>query len=328
MARIKYYYDTETCRYERAKITKSDIILNFLGFLAVALVMSVTMLLIYNAYFESPQEINLKKENKELVKHYNALESELNEVEDVISALNERDNNIYRKIYEAEPLPSAILKAGMSGTERYKDIIKKGLQDKNIVLASFNHVDEVKSRASIVNQSFDEIMELAKGKEEFLLTIPAIQPIYNPEHTRLVSGFGERINPFHKARVAHEGIDFAAPRGTDVYATGNGKIKNIKTNSYLETGYGNYIEIDHGNGFITKYAHLSSVNVTVGEEVTRGQTIGKIGSSGGSTAPHVHYEVIRNKNKINPINFIINGLNNRDFVKLTELAARENQSFD
>lgn len=328
MARIKYYYDTETCRYERAKVTKSDVILNFLGFLAVALVISVTMVLVYNTYFETPTESQLKKENKELQNHYKVLNAELFEVEEVIAALNERDNNIYRKIYEAEPLPKTVLGAGKGGAELYKNIIEKGLQDEEIIISSFRHIDKLKSKAGIVNQSFDEIMMLAKSNEALLKSIPAIQPIHNPDHTKLVSGFGNRINPFHKARVAHEGVDFAAPRGTEVYATGNGKIKSIKTNSVLETGYGNYIEIDHGFGYVTKYAHLNNVSVKVGEAVVRGQLIGTVGSTGGSTAPHVHYEVIKNKVKVDPINFIVNGLNHKDYSILVELSSHENQSFD
>ncbi|QSE96696.1 M23 family metallopeptidase [Fulvivirga lutea] len=328
MARIKYYYDTETCRYERAKITKSDVILNFLGFLAVALVMSVTMVVIYNTYFESPTEAKLKKENRELQKHYQVLQGELNEVEDVIAALNERDNNIYRKIYEAEPLPSTVLEAGHGGAVEYKHIIEKGLRDSKLVAGMSNQIDKLKRKANIVNQSFDEIMSLAKENEELLAAIPAIQPIHNPDYTKLASGFGNRINPFHKARVKHEGIDYAAPRGTEVYATGNGKVKFIKVNSYLQTGFGNYIEIDHGFGYVTRYAHLNAVSVKEGDVVKRGQVIGKVGSTGGSSAPHLHYEVIKNGKKIDPINFVINGLNNRDYVKLTELAARENQSFD
>ncbi len=328
MARIKYYYDTETCRYERAKVTKSDVTLNFLGFLATALVMGFSMVVIYNTYFETPVEAQLKKENRELKKHYNALESEMNEVDDVINALSERDNNIYRKIYEAEPLPATVLEAGRGGAELYKDIMEKGLQDEELVIKNARKIDKLRRKASIVNQSFDEIMNLAKSNEDLLKAIPSIQPIFNPENTKLGSGFGHRINPFHKARVMHSGLDYAAPRGTEVYATGNGTVKFIKTKSELQTGYGNYIEIDHGFGYVTKYAHLSNIDVKVGEKVERGQVIGLVGSSGGSTAPHVHYEVIKNGTKVDPINYVFNGINNHDYRKLTELAARENQSFD
>lgn len=328
MARIKYYYDTETCRYELAKVTKSDVTLNFLGFLAVALVMAISLVLAYNVYFETPVEAQLKKENKELKKHYSALETEMEEVDEVISALTERDNNIYRKIYEAEPLSPTVLQAGSGGVALYRDILEDGLQDEELVIGTKRKIDKLKKQARIVNQSFDEIMKLAKNNDELLKAIPTIQPIHNPNLTQLVSGFGNRINPFHKARVMHEGIDFAATRGTEVYATGNGTVKAARTNSELQTGYGNYIEIDHGFGYVTKYAHLRKVNLKVGDVVTRGMVIGQVGSSGGSTAPHVHYEIIKDGVKLDPINYVMNGVNNHDYSKLIELAARENQSFD
>ncbi len=328
MARIKYYYDTETCRYERAKVTKSDVTLNFLGFLSVALVMAISLVLVYNTYYETPVEAQLKKENKELKKHYSTLESEMDELDQVIAALSERDNNIYRKIYEAEPLSSSVLQAGSGGVDLYRDILEEGLQNEKLVIGTKRKIDKLKKKARIVNQSFDEIMSLAKNNDELLKAIPTIQPIHNPNLTQLVSGFGNRINPFHKARVMHEGIDFAAIRGTEVYATGNGKIKTVKINSELETGYGNYIEIDHGFGYVTKYAHLSRVNLKVGDVVTRGMVIGEVGSSGGSTAPHVHYEIIKDGVKLDPINYVMNGVNNHDYSKLIELASRENQSFD
>jgi murein DD-endopeptidase MepM/ murein hydrolase activator NlpD len=328
MARIKYYYDTETCKYERTKVTTSDVTLNFLGFIAVALVMAISLVVVYNTYFESPTEAQLKKENKELQNHFQKLNTEMKDVEEVIAALSERDNNIYRKIYEAEPLPTTILEAGIGGADLYRDILEKGLQNEKLVLNTKKRFNKIKSKANIVNQSFDEIMSLAKKNEAMLLAIPAIQPISNPEHTSLVSGFGNRINPFHKARVMHEGIDFAAPRGTEVFATGSGTIKTIKTNSELQTGYGNYIEIDHGYGYISKYAHLNKIKIKKGDIVNRGDVIGLVGSTGGSTAPHVHYEVIKDGKKMDPINYLMNGINNHDYSKLTELSSHENQSFD
>ncbi|MEP2771944.1 MAG: M23 family metallopeptidase [Fulvivirga sp.] len=328
MARIKYYYNTDTCQYERAKVTLSDVFLNLMGFLSVALVFAVAILLVYNAYFESPSEIQLKKENKELKSHYNTLQDEMDEVSEVIAALEDRDNNIYRKIYEAEPLADEIRQAGSGGAELYKRIMDKGLADEKLVVSTFKKIDKLKKKARIQNQSFDEIMHLAKEKEGLLSSLPAIQPIPNPELTRLSSGYGMRINPFHKGRVKHEGIDFAAPRGTPVYATGNGEVTFTKDNSTLETGYGNYIEIDHGFGYVTKYAHLDGLNVSIGDQVKRGQVIGYVGSTGGSVAPHVHYEVIKDNKKIDPINFLIQKLNDQEYNQLVTLANRENQSLD
>ncbi|MTI22440.1 M23 family peptidase [Fulvivirga sp. RKSG066] len=328
MARIKYYYNTDTCQYERAKVTTSDVFLNLMGFLSVALVFAIAILLVYNTYFESPQEVQLKKENKELKNHYTTLQKEMDEVNDVIDALEDRDNNIYRKIYEAEPLPEEIRQAGSGGAELYKRIMDDGMADKQLVRNTYKRIDKLKKKARIQNQSFDQIMSLAKAKDGLLSSLPAIQPIDNPDLTRLSSGYGMRINPFHKGRVKHEGVDFAAPRGTPVYATGNGEVTFTKDNSTLETGYGNYIEIDHGFGYVTKYAHLDGLNVKKGDLVTRGQVIGYVGSSGGSVAPHVHYEIIKDQKKIDPINFLIQRINDHEYNQLVNLATRENQSLD
>lgn len=328
MARIKYYYDTETCRYERAKVTFSDISFNMLGFLSVALVMAIAIVLIYNTYFDSPSEAQLKKENKELQNYYHALLDEMDEVSTVIDVLKERDDNIYRKIYEAEPLPPTVREAGHGGVEEYRQIMEKGLHDKQLVLATFKKIDNIKRKASIQNQSFDQLMQMAKSNNKMLSSLPSIQPVDNEELTKLASGFGMRINPFHKGRVKHNGIDFAAPRGSEVYATGNGEVKFVKDNSELQTGYGNYIEIDHGFGYVTKYAHLGYINVKKGDKVKRGDVIAVVGSSGGSVAPHVHYEVIKDNKKIDPIIFLMQGLSDTEYHQLLNLATHENQSFD
>ncbi|MDX1629641.1 MAG: M23 family metallopeptidase [Fulvivirga sp.] len=328
MARIKYYYNTDTCQYERAKVTTSDVFINLMGFLSVALIFAIAILLVYNTYFETPAEARLKKENNELQNHYSVLQAEMSEVNEVIAALEERDNNIYRKIYEAEPLTKTIREAGSGGADRYKRIMERGFKDRELVVGTYQKIDQLKRKARIQNQSFDEIAQMASSKEIVLTALPAIQPIDNPEYSRLSSGFGMRINPFHKGRVKHEGIDFAAPRGTPVYATGDGQVVKVKDNSNLETGYGNYIEIDHGFGYKTKYAHLDGVAVKEGAEVKRGAVIGYVGSTGGSIAPHVHYEVMKHDTKIDPINFLIYNLSDSEFDKLVQLAARENQSLD
>jgi len=197
-----------------------------------------------------------------------------------------------------------------------------------LVLSTAKEISKIKRKALIQNQSFDELIRLANDRASTLASIPSIQPIENKELTNLVSGYGMRINPFHKARVPHEGIDFAAPRGTPVIATGNGSVKFVKNNSNLQTGYGNYIEIDHGHGYISKYAHLSSVSITEGDEIKRGEVIGFVGSTGGSAAPHVHYEIMLHGKKIDPVHYLMQEINENDYKKLLELSTRENQSFD
>ncbi len=325
MARIKYYYDTETCKYERIKVSTWDVLLNLLGFLTVALIVAVGIVFAYNQYFESPKEARLRKENDELKFHYQILENEMERAKDMMAALQERDDNIYRVIFEAEPIPSTIRAAGVGGAERYKDLLESGLEQEDLIVNNFSRVDKLKKEMYIQTKSYDEIMAMAMNKSKMLASIPAIQPIQNKELTRLASGFGRRIHPIYKARRMHWGIDFAAPRGTPVYATGDGTVKLAKS-SIRKTGYGNQIEIEHGYGYITKYAHLQLFVVKKGQKVKRGQLIGYVGSTGGSTAPHVHYEIIKDGKKIDPIQFIIQDVTDSEYQKLLELASRENQS--
>lgn len=325
MARIKYYYDTETCKYERVKVTTWDIVLNLLGFLSVALILSIGILLVYNAYFESPKEALLSKENNELKFHFEILEKNIDDVNEMIVALQERDDNIYRTIFEAEPIPSTIRKAGIGGAERYKKLLNEGLEEGKLISDTYTKIDKLKKQMYIQTRSYDEIIQLAMTKSDMLSSIPAIQPIQNRELTRLASGFGMRIHPIYKGRRMHWGIDFSAPRGTPIYATGDGVITYAKV-SYLKTGYGNQVEIDHGYGYKTKYAHMQMFTVTKGQNVKRGDLIGYVGSTGGSTAPHVHYEIIKDNKKIDPIQYMIQDISDDEYQKLLELSARENQS--
>lgn len=325
MARIKYYYDTETCRYEKAKVKKTNVAINILAFTIITLLFAIGLAFAYSAFYISPEEAKLKKENKELHKHYSVLKGKIKEVDQIVGALQQRDDEIYRRIYEVDPLPVEIRQAGTGGSEKYNDIIMTGFGSKKLVEGIYEGIDKLKARARIQNQSFIEIMKSAD--DGTLSNIPSIQPVKNEGLDKLASGFGVRIHPIHKGKYRHDGIDFAAPRETPIYATASGKVKLAKT-SKEETGYGNQIEIDHGNGYITKYAHLEALKVKKGDEIVRGQVIGTVGNSGGSVAPHLHYEVIKDNFKVNPIFYMLLGLNEDQYFKLLKLSTRENQSFD
>jgi peptidase M23-like protein len=325
MARIKYIYNTETCQYERVTISAWDVALNLLGFLTVALIIAIGILLVFNRYFESPKEIVLRKENDELKLHYDILNHEMTDVEDMLQNLRERDDNVYRLIFEADPIPSSIRTVGTGGSNKYKDLLNKDLIQEDLIIDDFNRLDKLKREMYIQTKSYDEIIDLALHKEEMLAAMPAIQPINNKELTRLASGFGLRIHPIYKIKKMHTGLDFSAPRGTPIYATGAGKVKKAQ-NSYRKTGYGNQVEINHGFGYVTKYAHMQMISVKVGQKLNRGDLIGYVGSTGGSTAPHCHYEIIKDGKKIDPIQYIIQDVTDEEYQKLLDLASRENQS--
>jgi murein DD-endopeptidase MepM/ murein hydrolase activator NlpD len=323
MARIKYYYDTETCRYERVKVSKWDILLNLLGFLSVSLILAIGIIVTYNAYFDSPKETQLKKENKELQFYYSMMEKEVKNVQSVLSSLQERDDDVYRNIMGTEPIPSSIRQAGVGGAERYKNIIESDLEREKLILDMMTQLDKVKKQMYIQTKSYDEILEMAENKEEMLASIPAIQPIPNKELKRLASGYGMRMHPILKVVRMHEGCDFSAPRGTPIYATGDGEVARI-SNTF--GGFGKLVVLDHGYGFITKYAHMSSFNVKPGDNVKRGDCIGFVGSTGTSTAPHLHYEIHKDGKPINPVHYFYQDVTDGEYEKLLELAAIENQS--
>lgn len=325
MARIKYIYNTETCQYERVTISAWDVALNLLGFLTVSVIIAIGMLLIFNRYFESPKELVLRKENEELKLHYDILDREMGDVQQMLDNLKERDDNVYRLIFEADPIPASIRTAGTGGSNKYKDLLNEDLIQEDLIVDDFKRLDKLKRQMYVQTKSYDEIIDLALHKEEMLAAIPAIQPIQNKELTRLASGFGMRIHPIYKIKKMHTGLDFSAPRGTPIYATGAGTVKKAQI-SYRKTGYGNQVEINHGFGYVTKYAHMQKIVVKKGQKVNRGDLIGYVGSTGGSTAPHCHYEIIKDGKKIDPIQYIIQDVTDEEYQKLLELAARENQS--
>ncbi len=320
MARIKYYYDIHTCQYEKIKISKRNLFLKALGFFSGALTIAVAIFFIYQAYFDSPKEAQLKKENATLQFYYELLHKEIGHTKQILAHLRDRDDHIYRTIFEVEPIPTSIRQAGFGGIDRYRDWFDKG----EVIGQTFKKVDELKNQLHIQEKSFDQILHLAKNKAIMVASIPAIQPISNKELKRLSSGFGMRMHPIFKIMKMHYGIDFLSPRGTPVYATGRGVVRLVKSSP---VGYGNQIEIDHGYGYVTKYAHLQKANVKKGQAIKRGECIGNVGSSGLSVAPHLHYEVIKNDKKVDPLHhFLLDGLTAKEYEKLVELASVVNQS--
>lgn len=323
MARIKYYYDTEKCRYERVKVHFSEVILNILGFLSLAFLMALGLVLIYNKFFPSLTEYALKIENESLRKDEQLLQAKLEKLDKQVDQLQERDASIYRVITGADSLPEFMREPQVDRFEKYHQLAEQTENFEQLLLDKRGHVDRLFKRVKYQNESYEEIMKLADNKEKMLASIPAIQPISNKELKRLASGYGWRTHPIYKVKKFHWGVDFSSPVGTPIYATGDGVIK-MKRSSY--GGYGKQVEIDHGFGFVTKYAHMSDIHVKVGQKVKRGEQIGEVGSSGSSTAPHLHYEVIRNKEKVNPVHYFFNDLNAEEYEEILRLASIENQS--
>lgn len=325
MARIKYYYDTETCKYERVKVKTSDVILNALGILSLTIAMAAGLLTayLYSNLFESPKELILKNEVKELEFYYQKLSKDVAHLSGILDNVEQRDDNIYRVVLGAEPIEKSVRHAGAGGADRYSDIRDKDIDHEDLVIALNEKVDLLRRKLYIESKSQDEVVELAEKKEKLYAAIPAIQPISNKQLHALSSGFGWRTHPIYKVKKMHPGIDFAASIGTPIYATADGRIAEV---SVKFSGYGKMVEIDHGFGYRTRYAHMHEFAVRSGQSVKRGDLIGYVGNTGMSTAPHLHYEVLINGSKVNPVHYFYNDLSPAEYEKILELASIENQS--
>ncbi len=325
MARIKYYYDTETCKYERVKVKTSDVILNGLGILSLTVAMAAGLLTVYlySNYFESPKELILKNEVKELEFYYEKLSKDVTHLSSILDNIEHRDDNIYRVVLGAEPIEKSVRHAGVGGSERYVDIKEKDIAHDDLVLAIHEKVDLLRRKLYIESKSQDEVVSLAEKKEKLYAAIPAIQPVSNKQLLALSSGFGWRTHPIYKVKKMHPGIDFAASIGTPIYATADGTVEQV---SVKFSGYGKMVEIDHGFGYRTRYAHMHGFAVRSGQSVKRGDLIGYVGNTGMSTAPHLHYEVLINGGQVNPVHYFYNDLSPEEYEKVLELASIENQS--
>ena len=323
MSNVKYYYDPETLTYRPITRDTKRLAKNTFVFLFAAAMFGFITILIAEQYFESPREKALNRELQNLDLQYNLLTKKMSEAEAVLTNVENRDNGIYRLYFEANPIPEEQRKQGFGGVNRYKKY--EGFNNSELIISANKRIDILQKRIIIQSKSLDEITALAKDKEKFLAKIPAIQPIKNEDLTRMASGYGYRSDPFTKIRKFHYGMDFTARTGTPVYATGDGVV--YKADASL-SGYGNHIEINHGYGYKTLYAHLSKYKCRSGQRVKRGDIIGYVGSTGRSQAPHLHYEVFKGNVRVNPLNFYYGSISAKEYIEISKLANQENQSLD
>jgi murein DD-endopeptidase MepM/ murein hydrolase activator NlpD len=323
MPKVKYYYDAKSLSYQRVERTWKIQVRNSVLFIVASAFFAALILFVGDKYFDSPKERQLRQELEFMQDQYALLNRRLSQMDEVLRDMSNRDDNIYRVIFEAEPIPQDIRRSGFGGANRYKSL--EGFDNSNLIKEAARKTDIISKQMYVQSRSLDEVVTLAKKKAEMLQSIPAIQPVANKDLTRVASGYGYRIHPIYKVRKLHTGIDFTAPTGTPVYATGDGRVIFNSRNS---SGYGLHVVIDHGYGYQTLYAHLSKVEARAGARIKRGEILGYIGNTGTSTAPHLHYEVIKGGNKVNPINFFSNDLSPEEFALMTQLSSQENQSFD
>lgn len=324
MSKVRYRFNTKSLTYEKVKITFKDGLWRVLSYLATGLVFATITILVSKKFLPSPSEKKQNREIEAMTLQYNLLSKKMDMVEQVLQDLQERDDNIYRSIFEAEPLPKSVRNAGFGGSDRYSEF--DNYDNADLMKSAAERLDKISKRLYIQSRSFDEVVKLAKSKEQLISSIPAIMPINKKDLTHAVtSGFGWRTHPIYKTQEFHPGMDFTAVQGTPIYATGDGTVERADN---MAQGYGNHVVINHGFGYQTLYGHMSRIGCKVGQKVKRGQLIGYVGSTGLSTAPHVHYEVIKNGDKTNPINYYYSDLSPLQYQQLIENSKNVTQSFD
>jgi len=319
----KYFYNTDTHKFEKLIVSWRIKLLRVLGFISTAAVTAGIIVSIAFRFVDSPKEKRMKGDVNNLRDQYEQLQSQIDNLNKAIAELEHRDNNIYRTVFEAAPLPDSVRYG-----KKYSDIDPAQLAYMNPedMLAQIKQsLDILDNRVHVQRTSYDTLERLVKSKDQMLRCIPAIQPISNKNLSHLASGFGYRIDPIYKTLKMHTGLDFAAPVGTPIYATGDGTVSEA---SYDATGYGNHVVIEHGYGYGTLYGHMVKIKTHAGAHVKRGEVIGWVGSTGKSTGPHCHYEVIKNGVKIDPIHYFFNDLSATDYERIVHIAGAGNQSFD
>ncbi|MBN1187401.1 MAG: M23 family metallopeptidase [Bacteroidales bacterium] len=323
MARQKYKYNPETLSYIKVEHSIWDKIIRGTIILSLFFISSVLLSFVVSYVYDSPRERAERQEYKRMKAQYQVLDKKFEAAENLLYDIQQRDNNIYRTIFGVDPIPQSIREAGFGGTNKYKEL--EGMKNSELIINTTQRLDKLMVKLNVQSNSYEEIDRLAQKKEEMLDCIPAIQPISNKDLTRACSGWGYRIHPVYKIRKFHYGQDFTAPTGTEIYATGAGVVELLDSSS---RGYGMKIVINHGFGYKTLYGHCSAFSVKIGQKVKRGDLIGLVGSTGLSTAPHVHYEVHKNGKRVNPINYYFNDLTPEEYDRMIEISANSGKTFD
>ncbi len=323
MPPTKYKFNPDSLSFDKVRLGARALFFRLLAYFMGSVIIAIAYWIVFATFFDSPKEKALQREVEQMTIQYELIQREMGNIESVIDGLEKTDENLYRTIFEAEPIPGTLREGGTGGVNRYRDL--EGYSNSNLVVETAMRLDKIRKRVYVQSKSFDDLIKLAKNKEEMLRSVPAILPISNKDLTRTASGFGLRIHPIYKISKFHYGMDFTAPAGTDIYATGDGVIIG-KISS--KRGLGNHLIIDHGFGYVSIYAHLSEFNVKTGQKVKRGDVIGYVGNSGTSVANHLHYEIKLNGVNIDPVNYYFEDLSAEEYVRMIEIASKTGQSFD
>ena len=323
MPKSRYRFNPESLSFDKVRLGFRAVLLRGLAYFVGSVLVAFVYYLIFAAFFDSPKEKALLREIDQLTLQYDIIHREMENLDKVIGQLEEKDDNLYRTIFEAEPIPETQRESGVGGINRYKNL--ESYNNSSIVIETTKKLDNLKKKIVVQSKSYDELYDLARRKEDMLKSIPAIMPISNKDLTRTASGFGPRIHPIYKIIKFHAGMDFTAPMRSEVYVTGNGTVEAVNISA---RGLGKHIIIDHGFGYKSIYGHLEDFNVRRGQKVNRGDVIGFVGNTGTSVAPHLHYEIKLNGKNIDPVNYYMNDLTAAEYDKMIEIVSKTGQSFD
>jgi hypothetical protein len=323
MPRLKYKFNPSTLNFEKISYGIRDYTLSALRYLFAGLVIGAIGVVLYASFFKDPETARLSREVKFLKGQIAELNDQIDTLELFVNDLQEKDDNVYRSIFGAEPYPEHLRKGGIGGSDRYRDL--KGFDNSDYIIETQKRINRLQRALVSQSKSFEEVYELAKLKDTMLMCIPAIQPVSNKDLKRLASGFGMRIHPIYKIAKMHTGLDFTADIGTEIYATGDGVVESIESKF---SGYGQHVIINHGFGYESLYAHMSRVAVSPGQRIRRGQIIGYVGNTGASTGPHLHYEVMKNGEKVDPSFYFYSDITPEQYEDMLKRSANAKQSFD
>ncbi len=320
--KLKFHFNPDTLNYEPVIQSLAHKVRRLLIHLFSGASLGGIFFLIFVSTIQSPQEKQLSVEKSRMQAQYRVLERQFDEAQEVLTDLQQRDDNMYRVVFQADPIPLELRKSTAANTDYYNQLLK--MTNSEIVVSTSRKMAEIKKQLYIQSKSYDDLILLVKNKEAMLECIPSIQPVLNKDLTRMASGFGWRIDPVYRTRRFHEGMDFTAPTGTDIFATGNGTV----ISSGWQQGYGNCVEINHGFGYLTRYGHMNAIKARVGQKVKRGDVIGLVGSTGKSTGPHLHYEVHFKGEVMNPQNYYFMDLSPAEYDRMVQMSNNSGQMFD
>lgn len=322
MKKVYYEYDTSRHVFKRIYPTFRQRLraysIRFLGFVAMCALAYVI------AYLLLPKQSvgELYEENQRLLSEYQVMSHKVDDALEVLRSIEQRDDNLYRVLLETDPVSEKIRQSGYNGTNRYAGLAD--MSNRELAVSLAQRIDLLQKKLYIQSKSFDDVVELYSDNAKRIDCVPSIMPVLNKDLKNTASGYGYRTDPIYHVRKFHAGMDFACPTGTPVYCTGNGKVIYAK----WKTGYGNCIEIDHGYGYVTRYAHLSKINVKLRQTVSRGEVIGKVGSTGKSTGSHLHYEVLVNGRNVNPVNYYFMDLDAEEYDRMVQMAENQGRVYD